>query len=84
LFQNQPNPFAGETTIGFVLPDACDAQLRITDVSGRELASYNRTYSAGYHEIEFRMQNAVAYGVLYYELTTPFGKLTRKMVTTGK
>jgi hypothetical protein len=84
LFQNQPNPFAGETTIGFVLPGACDAQLRIMDVSGRELTNYKRTYTAGYHEIEFRMENAASYGVLYYELITPFGKLTKKMVTTGK
>ena len=84
LFQNNPNPFAGQTTIGFVLPDACDAQLRVMDVSGRELTHYKRSYSAGYHEIEFRMENAASYGVLYYELITPFGNLTKKMVTTGK
>lgn len=84
LFQNQPNPFAGETTIGFVLPEACEAQLRIMDVSGRELTHYKRTYTAGYHEIEFRMENASAYGMLYYELITPYGSLTKKMLTTGK
>ncbi len=81
LFQNNPNPFAGATTIGFVLPGACEAQLRVLDVSGRELSNYKRDYTAGYHEIDFRMDNAAAYGVLYYELSTPFGKLSRKMVT---
>jgi Cohesin domain/HYR domain/Dockerin type I domain/Bacterial Ig-like domain (group 2) len=81
LFQNNPNPFAGATTIGFVLPEACEAQLRVMDVSGRELSNYKRNYTAGYHEIDFRMDNAAAYGVLYYELSTPFGKLSRKMVT---
>ncbi|MCB0525729.1 MAG: hypothetical protein H6576_01865 [Lewinellaceae bacterium] len=84
LYQNQPNPFTDVTTIGFVLPEACDAQLRIMDVSGRELTNYRRTYSAGYHEIEFRMDNAASYGVLYYELITPFGTLTKKMITAGK
>lgn len=29
-------------------------------------------------------ENAASYGVLYYELVTPFGKLTKKMVTAGK
>lgn|GEM_PF-3450842 len=81
LFQNNPNPFAGATTIGFILPDACEAQLRVMDVSGRELSNHKRHYTAGYHEIDFRMDNAAAYGVLYYELSTPFGKLTKKMVT---
>ncbi|MBL7828628.1 MAG: HYR domain-containing protein, partial [Saprospiraceae bacterium] len=84
LFQNKPNPFVDATTIGFVLPEACDAQLRVLDVSGRQLANYNRQYTAGYHEIEFRMANAASYGVLYYELTTPFGKITKKMITGGQ
>lgn len=83
LMQNKPNPFTDVTMIGFVLPDACEAQLRVLDVSGRELANYTRDYTAGYHEIEFRMANAASYGVLYYELTTPFGKLSKKMITGG-
>lgn len=84
LLQNKPNPFTDATTIGFVLPEACEAQFRVMDVSGRELSSYKRNYNAGYHEIDFRMENATAYGVLYYELVTPFGTLTKKMVTSGK
>jgi hypothetical protein len=84
LYQNQPNPFEGATNIGFVLPGACDAKLRIMDASGRELTHYDRSYTAGYHEIEFRMENAVSYGILYYELITPYGTLSKKMVTAGK
>ena len=34
LLQNRPNPFSDRTAIGFVLPEACEAQLRVFDVSG--------------------------------------------------
>ncbi|MFN0176338.1 MAG: PKD-like domain-containing protein [Saprospiraceae bacterium] len=81
LMQNRPNPFADATTIGFILPEACDAHIRILDISGRELTSYDRQYTAGYHELEFRMENAWSYGVLFCELVTPQGKRTIKMIT---
>lgn len=81
LMQNRPNPFTDGTTIGFILPEACEAHIRILDISGRELTSYDRQYTAGYHELEFRMENAVSYGVLFCELVTPQGKRTIKMMT---
>lgn len=83
LLQNRPNPFTDVTTIGFILPEACEANIRILDISGRELALYSRNYSAGYHELEFRMQNAVSYGVLICELVTPQGTRTIKMMTAN-
>jgi hypothetical protein len=58
LLQNRPNPFSDATTIGFILPEACEAHIRILDISGRELTSYDRQYTAGYHELEFNMENA--------------------------
>ena len=81
LLQNRPNPFTDATTIGFILPEACEAHIRILDISGRELASYDRKYTAGYHELDFRMENAVSYGMLFCELVTPQGKRTIKMMT---
>lgn len=81
LFQNRPNPFSDATTIGFIIPEACDAHIRILDISGRELTSYDRKYTAGYHELEFRMENAWSYGMLFCELVTPQGKRTIKMMT---
>ena len=81
LLQNRPNPFTDATTIGFILPEACEAHIRILDISGRELTSYDRKYTAGYHELEFRMENAWSYGMLFCELVTPQGKRTIKMMT---
>jgi hypothetical protein len=78
LFQNRPNPFSGATVIGFVLPESCEAQLRVYNVSGRVLTEKKAQYAVGKHEETFDLEGAS--GVLWYELATPFGTLARKMV----
>lgn len=78
LFQNRPNPFVSVTSIGFVLPEACEARLRILDAGGRVVAERNKQYPAGRHEETFGL--SASPGILYYELTTPSGVLTKKMV----
>lgn len=78
LYQNQPNPFNKTTVIGFRLPEPCEAQLRIFDVSGKMLAERKAQYPAGLQTELFNLEGTS--GVLYYELVTPFGALTRKMV----
>lgn len=80
LLTNRPNPFNDRTTIAFILPEACDAQLRIFDLSGRELWRSDKTYPAGYHEEVILLNELNATGMLFYELTTPQGKQTRKMM----
>ncbi|MBK6929502.1 MAG: T9SS type A sorting domain-containing protein [Saprospirales bacterium] len=79
LLQNRPNPFNGTTTIGFVLPESGEAQLRVFDAAGRLLAERKGQYPAGRSEETVDLSGAS--GVLWYELTTPFGVLTRKMAT---
>ena len=78
LLQNRPNPFTDQTVIGFVLPAACDAQLRIFDINGQLITAINQSYTAGYQQEIIRLEGQT--GVLYYELTTPFGTLSKKMV----
>ena len=80
LLQNRPNPFNGTTAIGFVLPESCEAQLRIFDVSGRLLTEKKGQYPVGRNEEIFDLESVT--GVLWYELVTPFGILTKKMVAT--
>lgn len=80
LFQNRPNPFNGTTIIGFILPESCEAQLRIYDVTGRILATKKAIYATGRHEETFHLEGAM--GVLCCELTTPFGVMTKKMIAT--
>ena len=82
LLQNQPNPFIGTTTISFVLPQGCEAQLRVFDASGRELLAQQKYYPAGKHEEVLELEGAN--GILWYELSTPTGVLTRKMIALHK
>jgi hypothetical protein len=79
LLQNRPNPFSGETTIGFFIPRAGEAQLRIIDMSGRLIAETVCDCAAGYHSEQFDLGKQPA-GVYSYELTTPFGVIVKKMV----
>ncbi|MEZ4939684.1 MAG: HYR domain-containing protein [Saprospiraceae bacterium] len=83
LLQNQPNPFTAETAIGFVLPGACAAQLRVFDATGRLLWQRDGEYPVGYSVEKLRLDGLTASGVLFYELTTPFGTLTKRMVRVG-
>lgn len=82
LLPNRPNPFSAETTIGFVLPQACEAQLRIFDATGRLLIERKGQYPAGRSEERLGLEGAT--GLLWYELTTPFGTLTKTMTALQK
>ena len=76
----RPNPFRDETTVSFTLPEACEAQLRVLDASGRELLRSNNSYPAGNNSETLRLDGSFVTGLLYCELVTPFGVVTQKMV----
>ncbi len=81
LFQNQPNPFAGSTSIGFYLPEAETATFRLLDGLGREWYNHTEFYSSGLHTIVLEKQFAGATaGIWYYVLETDRGHAVRKMV----
>ena len=80
LYQNQPNPFNGSTSIGFNIPEQGSARLTITDVSGRVLKSISADYSKGYHQVILDRSELGASGILYYTLETATQTATRKMI----
>ncbi len=80
LYQNQPNPFRGATEIAFFLPQPGPVSLQVFDVAGKEVYRFEGPMNSGYH---IHSLDAAAFGksgVLYYQLSTDSGKLTRKMV----
>lgn len=79
LLQNRPNPFKEVTTIGFVLPEACEAEIRIYDLNGRLLDTHKRSFASGYNEQPIHLKKQPGDEILFYELVTPFGILSRKM-----
>src|SRR5699024_6064516 len=51
LYQNTPNPYAGQTVIGFNLPEASKATLSVYDVTGKMLKVVEGEYDQGYNEV---------------------------------
>ena len=80
LYQNQPNPFRAETSIGFELPELTEATLRIYDVTGKMIYSLTRDFDKGYNEVSISNSDIGAVGLLYYELATANNTARRKMI----
>jgi hypothetical protein len=80
LYQNQPNPFKEETSIGFYLPNSGDATLTIFDMTGKVLKVVEGNYHKGNHDIHIRAQDLGGSGVLYYQMETNKFTSTKKMI----
>ncbi len=80
LFQNQPNPFKGQTSIGFTLPEATEGTLSIIDLTGRVLRTFEGDFTKGFNEIIIDRSDLPASGVMYYQLDTPENTASLKMI----
>ena len=80
LYQNQPNPFKSNTTIGFTLPEAGEATLTIYDISGRALQIIKKEFSKGYNDVNIHQSQFEGTGIFYYRLETSNHTATKKMI----
>jgi hypothetical protein len=80
LYQNTPNPFKGMTVIGFNLPEAGEATIKINDVTGRLLKVIRSDFAQGYNEVRLQSAELGAVGVLTYTLESAEFTATRKMI----
>ncbi|MCB9268053.1 MAG: T9SS type A sorting domain-containing protein [Lewinellaceae bacterium] len=81
LYQNTPNPFSGETKIGFWLPESMTATLKVLDVTGKELYRVTGSYSGGNHLITLESGSIPEVkGILFYQLETEQGVFNKRMV----
>ena len=68
LDQNYPNPFNPNTKIIFALPKSGDVNLKIYDLTGKEVATYvNGYFAAGTYSIDLNLSN-FASGVYFYKI----------------
>jgi len=76
-----PNPFNAMTTIEFSIQEKSRIQLKIYDVSGRELQTLiNRTMPAGKHRVNFNAKDLIS-GIYFYQIYAgPGHKETHKMI----
>jgi hypothetical protein len=80
LYQNRPNPFTGETVIGFELAVAGTATIQIKDLTGRLVREIKGDYEVGHQEVRLKSDELPAKGVFTYTLRAGETTITRKMV----
>ncbi len=80
LYQNAPNPFEDETTIGFSLPKKCAIRLTIYDMSCRLLKTIEGNYPAGFNAVTIAKSELNVTGIIFYRLDTPTHTATKKMI----
>ena len=80
LYQNNPNPFNSNTVIGFNLPEASSATLKIMDVTGKLIKQVDGEFVKGLNQITINKTDLQASGILYYQLETGKFTATRKMI----
>jgi hypothetical protein len=85
LKQNYPNPFNPSTHIGFRIADLGFVELKIYDVSGREVTTLvSENLAPGEHHLQWEgkdaLGNPLPSGVYFYRLTAGSFTQTRKMI----
>ncbi|MBC7775118.1 MAG: T9SS type A sorting domain-containing protein [Phycisphaerae bacterium] len=80
LFQNQPNPFSRETSIGFYLPSSMEVTLSVFDVTGMLVFQKTATFDKGENVQTLSEADLSAKGMLAYRLDTPLGSVVRRMI----
>lgn len=80
LYQNYPNPFNPVTNISYYLPVQDFVNIRVTDITGKEVMSLaNQIQAAGNHSVIFNGER-LASGIYYYSIETAGFKQSRKMI----
>jgi hypothetical protein len=80
LFQNEPNPFKGQTTVNFNMPVAATATLSVYDVTGKVVTIRNIDAVKGLNSEVFTKEQLGVSGVLYYTLVSGDFTATKKMI----
>jgi len=81
LYQNQPNPFTGETIIQFEIPKGGEVDLSFFDASGRFIYGIIDDYGPGINAIQLtRSDLKLLSGVILYRMKYRDQVVTRKMV----
>ena len=80
LRQNVPNPFNGSTAITFELDNPASVQLRVYDVTGREVRTLaSGAHASGTHTVKFDAAG-LAGGVYVFALEVDGQRTSRRML----
>ncbi|NND07658.1 MAG: hypothetical protein HKN87_14880 [Saprospiraceae bacterium] len=81
--QNAPNPFSTRTAFEVLAPEHGAALLRIYQMDGSILLERDVQLTPGRQSIEINGSHFHSAGIYLYELHTPWGNRTKKLVFTG-
>jgi photosystem II stability/assembly factor-like uncharacterized protein len=79
LKQNYPNPFNPSTTISFFIPEKASVKLKIYDIMGREVKSFEKHMEIGEHNFKFT-PDKLSTGVYFYNLIANNFQASKKMI----
>ncbi|HEX7342860.1 MAG TPA: multicopper oxidase domain-containing protein, partial [bacterium] len=80
LYDSHPNPFNPLATIRFLLPEAQNVRLSVTDITGREVATLvNGWRGSGEHQVTFDAANLPS-GIYFYRIKAGRFEDSGKMV----
>ena len=80
LYQNEPNPWTGSTTISFELPEESMVKLTLFDMTGATVKVVEGHFNQGYQSIQLLKKDVPVQGVLYYRLDCGNYSATKKMI----
>ena len=80
LHQNEPNPFKGQTSLTFSMPEAAAVTIKVHDVTGKVVSERNINANKGLNSEIFTRENVGASGVMYYTLKSGEFTTTKKMI----
>lgn len=79
LYPNYPNPFRGQTTISYVLPEAMHVQIQLFNLLGRKVQTItDRKYEAGGYAIQLNLET-LAPGVYWVRMNVGTKVLQKPM-----
>ncbi len=80
LYQNRPNPFGESTEVSFYLSEASATTFTVMDMAGKVIKTMKGDYGKGMHTITLERSDLPATGLLYYQLESSAGKMTKTML----
>jgi len=79
LISTYPNPFNSETSIKFRLNSAGNVNMKIFDITGREITSKLYQFSSGEQRIQLNMNNSAS-GIYFFSLNTEAESIVGKLI----
>ncbi len=78
VYQNTPNPFNQHTTIAFDLPAKGNVVFQLVNAQGQIVRKREADFQKGNNVFDLDLRS-IPEGTYYYQLSTPFGVVTKKM-----